>query len=204
MGKLDWYIARQVLAAMLLVLLVLGGLDLLFTAVDELGETEGGYGTVAAFRFVLFTTPRHLYELLPATALIGALAGLGSLAASNELVGMQAAGYSRWRITRAVMQPAVIVMLLGLLLGEYLAPRLELRAEVDKSQARGQSVGLSRYGHWERDGNMFLHFNSVETYGVLYGVTVFEFDDEQRLLRQVAADAAVYRGSTNSADNTGI
>lgn len=204
MGKLDWYIARQVLAAMLLVLLVLGGLDLLFTVVDELGDTEGGYGTLAALRFVLYTTPRHLYELLPATALIGALAGLGSLAAANELVGMQAAGYSRWHITRAVMQPAVVVMLLGLLLGEYLAPRLELLAEVDKSHARGQSVGLSRYGHWERDGNMFLHFNSVETFGVLYGVTVFEFDDEQRLLRQVAADAAVYKGAVDSADNTGI
>ena len=201
MAKLDAYIARQVLGAMLLVLLVLGGLDVLFAVVDELGDTDGGYGTLAALRFVLYTTPRHLYELLPATALIGALAGLGALAASNELVSMQAAGYSRWRITRAVMQPAIIVMVIGLGLGEYVAPRLELRAELDKSQARGQSVGLSRYGHWERDGNLFVHFNSVETFGVLYGVTVFEFDAQQRLLRQIAAEAAVYKGDPTTADS---
>lgn len=201
MSKLDVYIARQVLGAMLLVLLVLGGLDLLFTVVDELGDTDGSYGTLEALRFVLYTTPRHFYELLPATALIGALAGLGALAGSNELVGMQAAGYSRWHITRAVMQPAIVVMVLGLGLGEYVAPRLELRAEVDKSQARGLSVGLSRFGHWERDGNLFVHFNSVETFGVLYGVTVFEFDDEQRLLRQIAADSAVYKGDDATSGN---
>ena len=192
MGRLDRYIARHVLAAMLLVLLVLGGLDLVFTLVDELGDSEGGYGTLAALQYVLYTAPRHLYELLPATALIGALAGLGSLAAANELVGMQAAGYSRWQLTRAVMQPAVLVMVIGLLLGEYVAPRLELQAEVDKSLARGQSIGLSRFGHWQRDGRSFLHFNTVETSGVMHGLALFEFDEQQRLSLQLQAERAVF------------
>lgn len=192
MGRLDRYIARHVLAAMLLVLLVLGGLDLVFTLVDELGDSDGGYGTLAALQYVLYTAPRHLYELLPATALIGALAGLGSLAAANELVGMQAAGYSRWQLTRAVMQPAVLVMASGLLLGEYVAPRLELQAEVDKSLARGQSVGLSRFGHWQRDGLSFLHFNTVEPSGVLHGLTLFAFDEQQRLSLQLTAERAVF------------
>ena len=196
MGKLDRYIARHVLAAMLLVLLVLGGLDMVFTLIDELGDSEGGYGTLAAFKYVLYTAPRHVYELLSPAALIGSLAGLGSLAAANELVGMQAAGYSRWQLTRAVMQPAILVMLLGFVLGEYLAPQLELQAEVDKSLARGQSIGLSRYGHWERDGQSFLHFNTIETSGVLHGVTLFEFDDQQRLSQQLLAEQAVYVGAT--------
>lgn len=177
---------------MLLVLLVLGGLDLVFSTVDELGDSEGGYGTLAVLRYVLYTAPRHLYELLPATALIGALAGLGSLAAANELVGMQAAGYSRWQLTRAVMQPALLVMVAGLLLGEYVAPRLELQAEVDKSLARGQSIGLSRFGHWQRDGRSFLHFNTVETSGVLHGLTLFAFDEQQRLSLQLTAEQAMF------------
>ena len=77
MAKLDRYIARHVLAAMLVVLLVLGGLDLLFTAVDELGESEGNYDTAQVIRYLMLTAPHRLYELLPVTALIGALAGLG-------------------------------------------------------------------------------------------------------------------------------
>lgn len=201
MSRLDRYIARQVMAAMLLVLLVLGGLDLLLTTVDELGNTEAGYGTWQVLHFMLYTTPRHLYELLPLSALIGALAGLGSLAATNELVGMQAAGYSRWQITRAVMQPAMLVMVAGLVMGEYVAPRLEIGAQIDKKLALGLKVGLSRYGHWQRDGGTYVHFNSVETSGVLHGVTLFEFDREQRLVHQVTAESAIYQGSSNDTDD---
>lgn len=177
---------------MLLVLLVLGGLDLLFAIVDELGETEGNYGALEALRYVLFTVPRHVYELLPATALIGALAGLGALAAANELVSMQAAGVSRWRLSLAVMQPAALVMVLGLVLGEYVVPKLEVAAEVGRSMAQGETVALSRYGHWQRDGSAFLHFNSLDAEGVLNGVTLLEFDEQYRLTRQLSGDRAQY------------
>jgi lipopolysaccharide export system permease protein len=195
MGRLDLYIAKHVLAAMAIVLLVLGGLDLLFTAVDELGDTSERYGSIAALQYVLLTFPRHVYELLPMSALIGALAGLGMLATGNELVVMQAAGVSTLRIVRSVMKPALLVMLFGLLLGEYVAPAFELRAEVNKAVANGERVGLSRYGHWERDGNRFLHFNAMEADGMLFGVSLLEFDDQQRIVRSVEATRAVYSGS---------
>jgi lipopolysaccharide export system permease protein len=94
-------------------------------------------------------------------------------------------------------------MVLGLGLGEYVAPQLEFRAEIAKSQAQGLAVGLSRYGHWERDGNLFVHFNSIETFGVLYGVTIFEFDDEERLLRQITAQTAVYQGAADAEQEPG-
>lgn len=192
MGKLDRYIGRHVLGAMLLVLLVLGGLELLFDTVDELGETEDNYDTAQALRYVLLTVPRRLYELLPVTALIGALAGLGALAAANELVSIQAAGISRWRIAIAVMQPSLLVVLLGLVLGEYVVPKLDVEAEIGRSIAHGETVALSGYGHWQRDRGAFLHFNSLEAEGVLNGVTLFEYDEQYRLIRQVTAERAQY------------
>ena len=192
-SRLSLYIARQVLAAMLLVWFVFGGLDLLISTIEEIGDTQRGYGVWQAMRHMLYIAPRQLYELLPASALIGALAGLGSLAASNELVAMQAAGYSRWQITLAVMQPTVLVMVLGLALGEYVAPPLEIQAGIDKTLALGAHVGMSRTGHWERDGSAFYHFNYVEA-STLHGVTLFEFDDQQRLVHQVVAEEAIYRG----------
>lgn len=194
MTKLQWYIAKQVVLAMALVVLVLGGLDLLINTIDELGDTQFGYGNLQALKYMLYISPRHIYELLPASALIGALAGLGSLAATNELVAMQAAGVSRVQIARAVMQPTVIVMIAGLILGEFVAPKLEVQAGVDKILSLGVRVGVNRYGHWERDGNAFYHFSSVETEGVLHGLLLYEFDDQQRLVHQVQAERAVYRG----------
>ncbi|MGV3592019.1 MAG: LPS export ABC transporter permease LptG [Gammaproteobacteria bacterium] len=195
MRKLDRYVGRSVLLAMGVVLLALGGLDFLFTAFEELGDTDGSYGTIAALRYVLFTFPRHVYELLPMTALIGALVGLGMLAAGNELVALQAAGITRMRIVGAVLQPTLLVILAGIALGEYVAPALELRGEVGKALASGEQVALSRYGHWERDGEAFMHFNAIEPDGVLYGVNLFVFDEQQRMVRTINAERAVYAGA---------
>jgi lipopolysaccharide export system permease protein len=196
MTKLDRYIARNVVAATLLVLLILSGLDVLFTLIDELGDTNDAYTAFDALLFVLLQFPTHLYEFLPMAALIGALTGLGVLASSNELVVMQASGISNLRIVWAVMKPALILMVIGLVLGEWVVPRLQVRAEVHRSSANGEAVGLSRYGHWERDGNTFMHFNTIEPEGVLYGVSLFEFDAERQLVRTVEAQRAVYGAGT--------
>ena len=193
MRKLDRYIARNVLLAMSVVLLALAGLDFLFTVFEELGDTEGSYDTLAALRYVLLISPRHIYELLPMTALIGALVGLGILAAGNELVAMQAAGITRLHIVAAVLKPTLLVIGFGLVLGELIAPPLEVRGEVGKAIASGEQVGVSRAGHWERDGNAFMHFNTIAPEGVLYGVTIFVFDNQQRMTRTVEAERAVYR-----------
>jgi lipopolysaccharide export system permease protein len=192
MRKVDRYIGQNVLLAMAVVLLALGGLDFLFTVFEELGDTEGSYGTADALRYVLFTLPRHIYELLPMTALIGALIGLGMLAAGNELVALQAAGIARARIVMAVLKPALLLIGFGLVLGELIAPPLEMSAEDGKALARGEQAGLSRYGHWQRDGAAFMHFNAIAPEGILYGVSVFVFDDQQRMVRTVNAERAVY------------
>ncbi len=204
MRKLDRYIGQNVLLAMAVVLLALGGLDFLFTVFEELGDTEGTYDTAAALRYVLLTGPRHIYELLPMTALIGALVGLGMLAAGNELVALQAAGIARARIVIAVMKPALLVIVLGLVLGEVVAPWLEMRGVVGKALASGEQVGLSRYGHWQRDGAAFMHFNAIEPEGILYGVSIFAFDDQQRMVRTVTAERAVYVDGSVAAAGGGV
>jgi lipopolysaccharide export system permease protein len=201
MYRLDRHIRFTVIGSMALVIMVLGGLDLLFSAVDELGDTDDNYRAASAMAYVLYTFPRHLYELMPMSAMIGALAGLGSLASQNELVVMQASGVSRGRIVLAVMKPTIIVMVLGLVLGELVAPPLELRAEVNKSAAQGRAVGLSRFGHWERDGSSFIHFNTVEPEGVLYGVTIIEFDAQHQIVSEIEARQADYTGQ-QSADGS--
>ena len=193
MNRLDRYIRNQVLAAMAVVLLVLAGLDLVFTLVDEIGDTDVNYGLWDAVRYVMYVFPRRIYELLPMTVLIGSLVGLGILGSANELVVIQTAGVRVLRIVWSVMKPAMAVMLLGLVLGEYIAPRMELQAELDQSLARGEEVALSRYGYWQRDGNAFMHFNAMDSDGVLHGITIYEFDDSHDLRRLTSADSAVYQ-----------
>jgi len=192
MHKLDRYIARNVLGSTVLVVLVLSGLDILFTVIDELGDTSETYTTLDAIWFVLLFFPGHLYEMLPMATLIGSLTGLGVLASSNELVVMQVAGISNKRIAWAVMKPAALIMVFGMGLGEWVVPPLQIRAEVNKSIANGQAVGLSRFGHWERDGDAYMHFDTIEPEGILYGVLILVFDARQQLVKTVEAERAEY------------
>ena len=193
MIKIDRYIHNQVLLAMLVVLFVLGGLDLVFALVDEIGETDAVYSSMDAMKYVLFVFPRHIYELLPMTALIGALVGLGVLASSNELVILQASGIKVMRIVWAVMKPAMLVMFFGLILGEFVAPKLELQGELNRALARGEQVALSRYGHWQRDSEEFMHFNAIDPEGTLHGINIYSFTEQETLAGQINAESAYFK-----------
>ncbi len=196
MLKLDAYIRNTVLGSMMIVLLVLAGLDFLFTVFDELGGTNERYQTADALSYVFLTFPRHVYDLLPMTALMGSLIGLGILASSNELVVMQAAGVKVSRIVWAVMKPAALLIIAGLILAEYLAPPLELKAEVNKNIANSNVEILSSFGNWQREGDEFFHFNAIEPEGVLHGVSIYSFDENKVLLSNTFADEALYVDGT--------
>ncbi|WP_288462051.1 LptF/LptG family permease, partial [uncultured Pseudomonas sp.] len=195
MNKLDWYIGRTVFVSILAVLGVIVGLALLFAFIDQLGDFDDNYGVAEALKFVLLTTPRRAYEMLPMAALIGCLIGLGTLASSSELIVMRAAGVSLGRIVWAVMKPMFVLLIAGILIGEYVAPWSENLAQ--SGRALAQSAGKaqsSRHGLWHRQGHEYTHVNAVQPNGLLLGVTRYEFDDNRHLLQSSFAQRGIYRG----------
>lgn len=193
MRKLDLYIGRNVLVAILAVLGVITGLAMLFAFIDQLGDLEQGYTLYEAFIYVLLTTPRRLYDVLPMSALIGCLIGLGSLASNSELTVIRAAGVSLLRIVWAVIKPLLLLMVLGLVIAEYVAPWTEVQAQARRSllQADGKAQS-SKHGLWHRQGQEYIHINSVQPGGRLVGVTRYEFDEERKLQRSSFARDAIF------------
>lgn len=195
MAKLDRYIGTSVFFGILAVLGVIVSLALLFAFIDELGDIEGSYTLMDAISYVLLTAPRRAYEMLPMAALIGSLIGLGTLASSSELTIMRAAGVSIGRIVWAVMKPLLVLMLAGILLGEYVAPWSENLAQANRALAQGGGEAqTSKRGLWHRQGNQFVHINAVQPNGVLYGVTRYDFDGERHMQAASFARRALYQG----------
>lgn len=193
MRKLDRYIVSAVAGAFLLVLLVVLSLDLVFAFIAELDDLEHGYQTTQALIYLAWTLPRRIYDYLPLAAFIGCLIGLGSLANNSELVVMRAAGVSTGRIVWSAMKPALLVVVLGLALGEYVVPHTERIAQTQKALAQNaQTAFSSRTGFWHREGETFMHFNAVEPKGVLHGVTLFEFDEQRWLTSATFAVRAIF------------
>lgn len=182
MVKLDRYIGVTVFVAILAVLGVILGLALLFAFIDELNDISASYGIGDALRFIFLTAPRRAYDMLPMAALIGCLVGLGTLASNSELTIMRAAGVSLSRIVWAVMKPMLVLMLAGILVGEYVAPWTENIAQSGRALAQGGGDSQSsKRGLWHRQGREYIHINAVQPNGVLYGVTRYRFDEQRGL-----------------------
>ncbi len=194
MKVIDAHIRNAVLLAMLVVAGLMFSLDFIFTLTDELGRSAEAYTSADALLYTLRIMPTGIYESLPFSALGGALIGLGLLASQNELVVIQAAGVSTWRIVYAVMKPTFLVMILSLVLGEYIAPSLQQTAQSELAliQSGGQALSNSQ-GEWRKIGNEFIHINAILPGGTaLRGITRYELDERRRLTRSSYAERGDY------------
>jgi lipopolysaccharide export system permease protein len=191
--RIGRYIARNIWQSVLLVLLVVVGIDALSAFIDEADSRSASYDFAAIGRYVALTLPRRIYEYLPFAALIGSLIGLGQLASSSELVVMRAAGISNGHLARLVLFHALLMAVLGFLLGEYVAPKAEREAQSARALAlyAGRQQDDSA-GVWKRDGSLFLHVRAIEDASRIYGVSGWEFGEDGELTRSLFADSGAY------------
>lgn len=198
MSKLGRYIFATVGGSILLVLLLVVGLDVVAAIVDELGELRGDYQFSQALYYVLLTIPGSIVEYLPLSALIGSLAGMGLLAGNSELIVMRASGLSLLRLAEYSFRPVLVFIVAAMLIGEFVAPTTDKWAKTHKDlRLWGESRSLvsGRSGLWHREGDTFMHFSVVQPGGVLYGVTMFEFDGSA-LRRARVARRATFSGAS--------
>lgn len=196
MTRVSRYIATTITSSILMVLVVILGFDAIADIIDEMSNLGGNYDFLAALKFVLFSIPGNIFELLPFAALVGCLAGLGSLASNSELIVIRSAGVSTGRIVWLVMRPALMIMVVGMLVSEYIAPATESIAQSERATAlRKTDNVVSKEGLWHREGNQFMHFNVVQPNGILYGVTIYEFDDDRQLLGTLFAERAIFQAN---------
>lgn len=194
MRRLDRYIVSTVASATLIVLMVVLCLDVVFGYVAEMEELKADYQALAALQYIVTTIPRRIYDYLPLAAFIGSLVGLGLLANSSELTVMRAAGISVARIVWSAMKPALVVVLVGAVIGEYVAPVTERLAQTQRALAQGDAEAIaSSRGLWHRENQTYIHMSVVQPQGVVNGLSFFEFDPEGRLQRSSFARRALYQ-----------
>ena len=190
--RLDRYIARNVLAAIVVVQVVLLGLDLVIAFINDLKDVEGDYGAFDVLLYLGLRLPWRFYQYAPVAVLIGALIGLGSMASSNELTVMRAAGRSLMRILWSVMKPIVLVIVTVLLIAEFVSPRTEQFAEAWRlEQMSGEGAVLTQRGGWQREGEIFYRFGAIRADDTVIDLTRYRFDG-LRLQEATHAERAVW------------
>lgn len=198
----DLYVARVLLGTVLLTWMVLIGLDAVMAVVTELGDVgTGHYGFGSAVAVVALSIPRRAYMLFPTAAVIGALMGLGQLAASSELTALRALGLSRRRLSIAVAGSLAVLTALMVVNGETLGPWGQKRADSLKASAKSNDMIVAQYsGLWAREGDTFLNAQTGQERGKggdryleLQGVRLYEFAKDGRLESIARAASAEHR-----------
>src|SRR5271163_3881264 len=178
MNTLDRYLYRTVLVYTFMamaVLLVLGALVVFISQQGDIGV--GNYSAGDAFLFTLLNMPQQTFELLPIGAMIGALMGLGNLAAGSELVVTRASGVSVWRIAWPVGLAGLTLAVMMYGIGEYAAPPLAQFAKREKTTDKLADVSFAGSSSaWVKDGNLILRVQTGEVDRAFGGVSLFQLN----------------------------
>ncbi|MCT8847849.1 LPS export ABC transporter permease LptG [Glaesserella parasuis] len=193
MNVLERYIGRTILASIMLTLFMLVGLGVIIKFVEEFRSVgRGSYDGLHAAYYTLLTMPRDIETFFPIAALLGSLMGLGGLASRSELVVMQSAGFSRFRIGLAVMKTAIPLMVITMIMGEWGVPQTEQYARNMRSIAQsGGSMLATQGGFWAKDGNDFIYIRQIQDERNLNNILIYQF--ENQVLKSIKqAEKATY------------
>jgi lipopolysaccharide export system permease protein len=189
------YLAREIYAATLLVLVAFLMLFGFFDLINELNYLgRGDYRLQHALLFVLLSLPGHVYELFPIAVLIGTLYALSQLAANSEFTVMRVSGLSPFAAGSALVRIGAIFVLLTFAFGELVTPFAERAAQQMRLTAMTAVVAQEfRSGLWVKDELRFVNVREVMPDTTLRGVKIYEFDKDYQLLSISLAERGEFR-----------
>jgi len=200
MRKIDRYIMQRFLAGLLLVMLLLLSLFSFMALAEELEDVgSGDFKLPDALTVVFLTTPKRVVDLLPVTALLGGLLGLGTMANNRELIAIRTSGLSKKHIAQVITTVAVLLAISITVLQFTLVPRFEREA----ANLRGKTLQGAERGpgstgaFWTRNGPHFIHVREVKFDRTLSDIEIYTTDSQDRLTQLVQASSAYYIGDSS-------
>lgn len=200
----DRYIGRAAILGVLAVWLAMTSLFLIFSLLEELLDTQADYTSMDVIQFVALTVPRMAYQVFPVSALLGALVGVGGLAAANELVAFRTSGISRIRLALAAIAGTMLITVPVMIMGEWVAPAAEQKARAFRlSEMAGTVIIGGKRGMWMREGMDIVNIQRPILSADIHGqniefknVVIYRFKEGQGMTGITRAGTATHDGVT--------
>ena len=181
----------------MLLLLALFSFMALAEELEDIGK--GSFTLADALMVVFLTTPKRVVELLPVTALLGGLLGLGAMANHRELIAIRTSGISKQRIAQTVALLAIFLGVFITALQFWVVPGFEREAATLRGQAlqNTEARGGATNAFWTRNDHHFIRVNGVQSDRTLSDIEIYSTDEKGRLTRLTQASNAFYTGQEN-------
>jgi len=203
MRLLDRYIGSSIISSLLIVTGVLVALFTFMSFFEQLDDIgRGHYDTGQALLFTLLNIPTLVYQLMPMATLLGCIIGLGMLANNSELIVIRSAGVSLARIAWSVIKIGILVIIVLVLIGEWLAPKSLQMAQQLRANALSDNVNIgSQAGLWAKDGFTMINARELLPGDRLGDVSIYRLDQQYRLVELLRAEFAAYRNGQWTLNN---
>ncbi len=203
----DRYLGRTVFIGTLFALLVLFSIDSIIDFIDDVESVDDrGFTFNHVLLRLFYGMPQRLYEFMPTALLLGALIGLGQLAAKSELVALRSAGISKMRIIWSALKVGIVLVALSVWVGEMVVPTSQgyvnslSKSQVRHTNSDGEQVSdikkislRSKYGVWVRDGKRYVNAQEIYPDYRMRDIWVYELDEQYKLKRASFIKQAVYQ-----------
>ena len=182
MNRIVRYIGAHVISAILIVVAVISGIEFFITFLGQVSDIgQYNYGFSQAFCYVALQLPQQLYAVFPMIGFLGGLLALDKLSSGSELIVMRTSGFSKLRITYAVMLASAVVLVVVTLIGEILAPRASQMADDLRNRSLHVAPLGSTHGAWLKHNNTVVNIARTVSASRLENISGFDFDKGHRL-----------------------
>ena len=175
MGSIDRYILRTTLGAFLLILVSLTGMIWVTQALRDIDIITAQGQTILVFiGITLLIVPSLILMIAPMALVIAVAHVLNKLSTDSELIVMNAAGLSPWRLFRGFLTSALIVSLAMAVIGAIFAPMglRELRRLLNEVRADVVSNVLQPGRFTAIERGLTVHIRERRSDGILLGILV--------------------------------
>jgi lipopolysaccharide export system permease protein len=179
-GSIGWYIFRTTFGAFLIILMSLTAVIWVTHALRDIDiMTNQGQNILVFVGITGLVIPQLILIIAPIALMIAIAHSLNKLATDSEIIVMNAAGMSPWRLFQAFLVAAVVVSILVGVIAAYVSPMCirELRrwaAEV-RADLVANIVQPGRFTNIER--GLTFHIRARQANGLLLGIFVDDFRD---------------------------
>jgi len=165
-----------------------------FEKVDDFLEHEAAIHLYVSY--FAWKVPLIVSQVLPLTILMGVFLTVGGFTKSNELTAMRAGGIGLARIVTPFLLAAIVLTGINFVLNEFLVPvGVQRSNHIMRSEVRGKTQMLAkRKDLWFREANSLYHVKlALPESQQLRGISIYQVDDQLRLLSRIEAHSASYQ-----------
>lgn len=201
MGSIDKYIFRTTLASFALVLVSLTGVIWITQALRGIDlMTSQGQTIITFLGLTSLVIPALVLIIAPVALMIAISHTLNKLATDSEIIVMNAAGFSPFRLFRPFLYATIVVSLLVAFIAAYLAPDGMRRIKQwDAEITADVLTNVLQPGRFAQlDQNLTIRIRERQPGGLLMGIFIDDRRDPKERVSIVADHGTVVKSGSNS------